>query len=105
MSLITDAPTWERRQGVAMKRTLWIWEGRAGVRKDDYRKGSCYLCKTADSECTNCIVYKHTHEKGCTFTPYEIWHWAAITDENNIREHAKAELDFLISILPAPVEQ
>ena len=93
----------DERTLTALKESIVKWEKRAaGDRSAGHGAGSCPLCKLFHGEyrtdnmssCSGCPVYNKTGMTYCHETPYE----AYCRDRSN--ESAKAELDFLKSLLP-----
>ncbi len=89
-----------------------IWKGDG----EDLRDGNCPLCRRYNSNCctnpdlvpTLCPVARRAETFGCEDTPWEDWmHYMTsffpartrVFDAKS-RELAKAELDFLVSLLP-----
>ena len=97
-----------------LHQSIEIWQRRAvdGTANDDY---SCPLCdlfnhyrnvKVAHADtCKGCPVFEHTGKVLCDETPYYAWEAytdIAEPDPDVLKSLARAELQFLQSLLPTP---
>ena len=94
---------------IALKQSIEKWERRAvGEHNLPLGTASCPLCRLfhgnyrADglkNSCEGCPVFEKTGEKYCIDTPYRAY------GVNRTDLHAKQELEFLRSLLPAEEEE
>lgn len=106
-----DAETLEALRGSIAK-----WEGIAAGTEIDQGSENCPLCRLfyESAFCAGCPVMARTGHSDCTGSPYDQWHianpWPRDEDGNRVynrpattdqhREIARAEVDFLKSLLP-----
>lgn len=101
--------------GALLERAIRKWELIVAGVGEDRATGDCPLCQTflrgGDRNCNGCPVRKATGLSGCAGTPYEAFaaldeqeakevHEAGYADTDELRALARAELDFLRSLLP-----
>lgn len=95
----------------ALKESIEHWRRLASgnrLPKENTDAECCALCAafvdlSDDDECHGCPVFERTDEHFCETTPYSIANLAAYDfglDTPEFKQAAKAELDFLISLLP-----
>ncbi len=101
----------------ALRGSIAKWEGIINGTEVDKGVINCPLCQMfvmPTDYCEGCPVYAVTSRQGCRKTPYDHWHavnpwpqqhidWRAAETEDHIVA-AKAERDFLKSLLPPGVE-
>lgn len=99
----------------ALRGSIRKWEAIVAGTREDHGWADCPLCalfhphfNEANSyrgnTCAGCPVMARTGLRYCMDTPY--WHYVDATDdEEAMAEAAKAELDFLKSLLPTAKDQ
>ena len=92
--------------GDALRAEIAKWEAIVqGTGRDDGPVNSplCIAFLKSDDTCFGCPVQKRTGRHSCDGTPYEAW-TAALKPED-VKKAAKAELEFLKSLLPQPADR
>lgn len=104
-----------KRTLTALQDSIRKWQEIANGTMPDLGAENCALCmEFLASRCRGCPVARHTGEQGCYGTPYHLWLRAAnahhetwwdptnrVADTPELVRLAKAERDFLRSLLPA----
>lgn len=97
----------------ALEGSIRKWEGVASGKKGERGTSDCPLCnkffhQAEGGYCVRCPVYARTGRPGCMESPWTNWiaasGWSAelgrCADTDAGRNAARAELDFLISLIP-----
>lgn len=95
----------------ALKGSIKKWKRIVDKAGQDLGGDNCPLCEISNAYCDNCPVYKKTGKYDCGETPYIKWiiHHREVHANSKsphtiqckiCKRHAKAEVEFLKSLLP-----
>jgi hypothetical protein len=86
----------------ALRGSIAKWEGIVAGTVKDEGPDNCPLCQCFfEADCAGCPVYEKTGLYSCEGSPYEAFSDAEdANDEKRMALAARAELDFLKSLLP-----
>lgn len=99
---------------IALQGSIAKWQAILDGTGEDRGIANCPLCKLFwIGGCLGCPVYSLTGFSGCRESPYEAWDKYTTENgsglfgvfDNQSRDLAKAELDFLISLLPSGTDE